>query len=57
MIGFVNNGGAFIVFALSLILSSNIGSSLGLIIGIMSKDVGTGTALVPIVVIPFMIFR
>jgi len=56
MIGFINNGGAFIVFALALILSSNIGSSLGLIIGIMSKDVGTGTALVPIVVIPFMIF-
>jgi len=56
MIGYKHNGGDYIVFCIAVILCANIGSCFGLIIGIIAKDVGSGTALVPIVIIPFMIF-
>jgi len=56
MVGYKLEAASWILFTLFITLAANIGSCLGLLISIIAKDIGMGTAMVPIVVIPFMIF-
>jgi ABC-type multidrug transport system permease subunit len=56
MIGFNPHASNFFIFVGILVLAANVGSSLGLLLGILAKDSGTAISLTPIVIMPFMIF-
>lgn len=56
IIGFQRTAKAFFIYITSLFLVGNIGSSLGLMVGIVSRDASVAISMVPLIVIPFMIF-
>jgi ABC-type multidrug transport system permease subunit len=56
MVGYHTSGVVFILHVLVMVVFANVGSSFGLLIGIIAKDTATATMLVPMILIPFMIF-
>jgi ABC-type multidrug transport system permease subunit len=56
IIGFDSSAANFFIFWVILLLISNIGGSLGLFIGTIAKDSEVAISLVPIIIMPFMIF-
>jgi ABC-type multidrug transport system permease subunit len=56
MIGFKKNGVNFLLYTIVVVLVANIGSALGLTLGIIAKDAGTASALIPMIILPFVIF-
>ncbi len=56
MVGFNPNFARFLLFLLFIILVSNIGAALGLLIGIIARDTGVAAILLTIFLIPFIIF-
>lgn len=56
MIGFNPSISAFIVFIIVIVLIANVGAALGLLLGIAARDSSTAIALVPIIILPFVIF-
>jgi len=56
MIGFQKDFSHFIIFWIVGVLTGNIGAAMGLFLGIVAKDASTATALMPLTVIPFMLF-
>lgn len=56
LVGFQAEADRYFIFLVFLILSSNIGSSIGLILGILAKDASVAVTLTPVCILPFMIF-
>jgi len=56
MIGFSNSVADYLYFLLILILVANVGSALGLMIGILAPNSSVAIAVTPAVLLPFMIF-
>ena len=56
MVGQASTFGQFMLYYLISVLMAFVGSSLGLLIGSISKDEKTGTALISIIAIPMLMF-
>jgi len=56
MIGFQPYFVQFITFWITGVIIANVGASLGLFLGIVAKDANTAVSLMPITIIPFMLF-
>lgn len=56
MIGFKDDAATFFITLGAVLLVSNVAASIGLSIGIGAKDANTAFAMIPLVLMPFMIF-
>eukprot|EP00027_Filamoeba_sp_ATCC50430_P001778 CAMPEP_0168555874 /NCGR_PEP_ID=MMETSP0413-20121227/8573_1 /TAXON_ID=136452 /ORGANISM="Filamoeba nolandi, Strain NC-AS-23-1" /LENGTH=847 /DNA_ID=CAMNT_0008586765 /DNA_START=41 /DNA_END=2584 /DNA_ORIENTATION=- len=56
MIGFQADAAKFFIFVLILVLVTNIGSAMGMLLGVLARDSGVAVALVPVTIIPFILF-
>lgn len=56
MIGFVPEADNYFIFLVVLILVSNVGSAMGMLLGTAASDASVAISLVPVTLIPFMIF-
>jgi hypothetical protein len=56
MIGFAESGTTYILHVIVVLLMSNVGSSLALLLGIIAKNSTVAFALVPVTIIPLLVF-
>jgi ABC-type transport system involved in multi-copper enzyme maturation permease subunit len=56
MIGFQESAEKFFIFLFVIILCANVGSAIGLLLGTVARTTSVAIALVPVSLIPFLIF-
>ena len=56
MIGFQAQADKFFIFLTCITLCANVGSAIGLLLGTVAKTVSVAISLIPVSLIPFMIF-
>lgn len=56
MIGFNSGFDNFIVFWILVVIIANLGAAIGIFVGVLAKDTSVATSLLPVAVIPFMVF-
>lgn len=56
MVGFQSDAEKFFIFLTVVILCANIGSGLGFVLGTLARDTSVAISLVPLTVLPFMVF-
>ena len=56
MIGFVREAENYFIFVAITVLLSNVGCAMGLLLGVLASDASVAVALVPVTILPFMLF-